>query len=115
VSGVSDLVVRKISCELEDGAKLTIVAERPRGAGHGEESVSAELVRDEGPVEIAEARLTTEYGPDGQARRFGIELLLPGEEEPPLRGAGVLREDGGFDFSLEGVAGVASYSEGSDP
>ena len=105
---MSDRVVRKISCELEDGATLTVVASRPRDdADHGRETVSAELVRAGEPVQIAEVRLTTEYDGEGRARRLGIELLLPDEEEPPLRGAGVLREDGRFDFSLEGMKGVA--------
>jgi hypothetical protein len=105
---VPDSVVRTIECELEDASRLTIRAERPAGAAnHGEETVTAKLTRAEGPVAIDEARLTTEYGPGGEARRLGIELLLADPEEPPLRGAGVLREDGRFDFALEGVKGVA--------
>ena len=45
---------------------------------------------DGAPVEVSEALLSTEYGPDGVQRRATLELWIDGEEGQPLRGAGTL-------------------------
>jgi hypothetical protein len=104
-------IVRRLGCVLEDGALLALGAARPKGAGgHGDEAVSARLVDGDGEaMEIAEARLTTEYDAGGQPQRIGLELLPAEEAAPPLRAAGTAAEDGGFDFVLDGTPGTAVY------
>src|SRR6188474_3404818 len=82
---------RSIGVVFADGGLLALSASRPEGAGgHGEERVSAVLCDPDGaPVEVSEALLSTEYGPDGVQRRATLELWI-GEEMQPLRGAGSL-------------------------
>jgi hypothetical protein len=96
---------------------------RPPGASeHGEELLTAILCDPDGaPVEVAEALLSTEYGPDGVQRRATLELWTDGEEGQPLRGAGTLisaaqvRRPGAesdiafFRWSLEGREGLGHY------
>ena len=78
--------LRVISASFDDGALLAVAALRPRGAaGHDADAVGAVLVSAEGEVaQIDDALLSTEYGPDGGARRLGLELYgsTPG---PPIR------------------------------
>jgi hypothetical protein len=78
--------LRVISASFEDGALLGVVALRPREApGHDADAVGAVLVSSEGEVARPhEALLSTEYGPDGRARRLGLELY-EGPTDPPLR------------------------------
>ena len=79
---------RSIGIVFSDGGLLALSAERPAGAGgHGDEQISAVLCGPDGaPVEVSEALLSTEYGPDGVQRRATLELWV-GEEMQPLRGA----------------------------
>jgi hypothetical protein len=78
--------LRVISASFDDGAVLAVAALRPReAAGHDADAVGAVLVSAQGEVtRPPEALLSTEYGPDGKARRLGLELY---EEptEPPVR------------------------------
>lgn len=72
-----DLVeaVRIVSGRLADGRLIAIAALRPVGArGHGEELVSGLLGNAEGFEQVDETLVSTEYGPDGNPRRVGIEL-----------------------------------------
>jgi hypothetical protein len=78
--------LRVISARFDDGALLAVAALRPRGAaGHDADAVGAVLVSAEGEVaQVHEALLSTEYGPDGSARRLGVELY--GDSTgPPIR------------------------------
>ncbi len=114
---------RSIGIVFADGGLLALSAVRPREAGgHGEESVAALLCGPDGaPVEVSEALLSTEYGPDGVQRRATLELWLDGEEGQPLRGAGTLISSGSvshpdlrgeiafFRWSLEGREGLGHY------
>jgi hypothetical protein len=78
-------VLRVVEAGLGDGRAVAIAALRPANApGHGDELVAGILVSD-GPVEdLAEALLSTEYGPDGLPRRLGLELYR--DEDPiPIR------------------------------
>ena len=79
--------LRVISASFDDGAVLGVAALRPRGsAGHDTDAVAAVLVSPEGEVALPhEALLSTEYGPDGKARRLGLELYED-PTGPPLRG-----------------------------
>ena len=75
---------------------------------------------DGAPVEVSEALLSTEYGPDGVQRRATLELWID-EEGQPLRGAGTLisaapvrraglsAEVAFFRWSLEGRDGLGHY------
>ena len=113
---------RSIGIVFADGGLLALSAARPVGAvGHGEEAVSAVLCDPDGaPVEVAEALLSTEYGPDGVQRRATLELWT-GEDAHPLRGSGTLisaakveREGlsadvAFFRWSLDGRDGLGHY------
>jgi hypothetical protein len=78
--------LRLISATFDDGALLAVAALRPRGAaGHDADAVGAILVSPEGEVTRPhEALLSTEYGPDGSARRLGLELYED-NAGPPVR------------------------------
>ncbi len=114
---------RSIGIAFSDGGLLALSAVRPEGAGgHGEEHVAAVLCGPDGaPVEVSEALLSTEYGPDGVQRRATLELWVDGDEGQPLRGAGTLisassvnhpglrGEIAFFRWSLEGREGLGHY------
>jgi hypothetical protein len=119
-----DRVVRRsIGIAFEDGGLLALSAVRPgEAAGHGDEVVAAVLCDSDGaPVEVSEALLSTEYGPDGVQRRATIELWLDEEAAQPMRGAGSLisaasvrrpglaAEVAFFRWSLEGRQGLGHY------
>jgi hypothetical protein len=114
---------RSIGVVFSDGGLLALSAVRPAGASdHGEETVAAVLCEPDGaPVEVSEALLSTEYGPDGVQRRANLELWTDGEDGQPLRGAGTLisassvRREGldaeiaFFRWSVEGREGLGHY------
>jgi hypothetical protein len=77
--------LRVVEAGLGDGRAVAIVALRPAGApGHGDELVAGVLLADTAVEDLAEALLSTEYGPDGLPRRLGLELYR--HEDPiPLR------------------------------
>jgi hypothetical protein len=78
-----------ISASFDDGALLAVAALRPPGAaGHDADAVAAILVSPEGEAtELHHALLSTEYGPDGSARRLGLELYGD-PANPPTRVVG---------------------------
>jgi hypothetical protein len=114
---------RSIGIVFSDGGLLALSAVRPAAAsGHGDERVTAILSDPDGvPIEVSEALLSTEYGPDGVPRRATLELWTDGEEGQPLRGAGALigatsveragpaSEIAFFRWSLEGRDGLGHY------
>jgi hypothetical protein len=114
---------RSIGIVFSDGGLLALSAERPAGAGgHGDEQVSAVLCGADGaPVEVSEALLSTEYGPDGVQRRATLELWTDENDAQPIRGAGTLissakvRRSGTvseiafFRWSVEGREGLGHY------
>jgi len=80
--------LRVLSIAGSDGTLLALAALRPPGAaGHGEETVRAVLVRDGQAIELETALLSSEHGPDGVARRVGVELYER-SDSLPLRGGG---------------------------
>lgn len=119
---------RSIGIVFSDGGLLALSAERPAGAGHhGAEQVAAVLCDPDGaPVEVSEALLSTEYGPDGVQRRATLELWPEEESEQPLRGAGTLISSASvrrgslssrvafFRWSLEGRDGLGHYEISRD-
>jgi hypothetical protein len=123
MSSEDQIVRRSIGIAFSDGGLLALSAARPAGAsGHGDETVAAVLCGPDGaPVEVSEALLSTEYGPDGVQRRATLELWLDGEDSPPLRGAGTLISASAiahpgltgtiafFRWSLEGREGLGHY------
>jgi hypothetical protein len=123
MSGQGQIVRRSIGIAFSDGGLLALTAVRPpASAGHGEEVVAAVLCDPDGaPLEVSEALLSTEYGPDGVQRRATLELWTDGEEGQPLRGAGTLisaapvRRPGlnaqiaFFRWSVEGRDGLGHY------
>jgi hypothetical protein len=111
--------LRVISASFEDGALLAVAAVRPEKAkGHDAEAVRAALVAPQGEVtQLHEALVSTEYGPDGRARRLGLELY-EGATEPPIRvmadrltearqDAG--REQTALTLRMEGTPGTGLY------
>jgi hypothetical protein len=114
---------RSIGIVFSDGGLLALSAVRPPGAGeHGGEEVAVVLCGPDGaPVEVAEALLSTEYGPDGVQRRATLELWIDAETGQPQRGGGTLisaakiRRPGliadvaFFRWSVEGREGLGHY------
>jgi hypothetical protein len=119
----AQIVRRSIGVVFADGGLLALSATRPaRGRGHGDETVTAVLCGADGaPVDVSEALLSTEYGPDGVQRRATLELWLDGEDAAPIRGAGSLisasevNHPGAtgtiafFRWALEGREGLGHY------
>jgi len=67
--------VRVLTARLGDGRGLALVALRPAGArGHGDDAVAGLLIADGETESLAEALISTEYGPDRRVRRVGLEL-----------------------------------------
>jgi hypothetical protein len=114
---------RSIGVVFSDGGLLALSAVRPPQAyEHGEEALTAILCGPDGaPVEVAEALLSTEYGPDGVQRRATLELWIDNHDEQPLRGAGTLisasavhrpgldAEIAFFRWSVDGREGLGHY------
>lgn len=121
--GYDQALRRSIGIVFSDGGLLALSASRPAGSGgHGDERVTAVLCDpDAAPVEVSEALLSTEYGPDGVQRRATLELWTDDESNQPLRGAGTLisaakiRQPGiesdiaFFRWSVEGREGLGHY------
>jgi len=117
------IVRRSIGVVFADGGLLALSTARPSGArGHGDETVAAVLCGADGaPVDVSEALLSTEYGPDGVQRRATLELWLADEDTHPLRGAGSLISASAinhpeatgtiafFRWALEGREGLGHY------
>ena len=75
--------LRVLSGRFEDGRTIAIAAVRPVGTGgHGDELIAGALGDDEGFERLEQVLLSTEYGPDGLARRIGLELYRPSSELP---------------------------------
>src|SRR3954454_5407486 len=114
---------RSIGIVFSDGGLLALSAVRSAGAAdHGAEEVVAILCGPDGaPVEVSEALLSTEYGPDGVQRRATLELWIDGDDGQPLRGAGTLissspvrraglnAEVAFFRWSVDGRDGLGHY------
>jgi hypothetical protein len=93
--------LRTISALVDEGNALLAVSRRPRDAmGHGQEKVTAELLRDGRGVAVEETRISTVYDSGGRQRSAGLELWLPGEELPH-RGSGLVIA--GSSLDLEGL------------
>ncbi|HSS04641.1 MAG TPA: hypothetical protein VLK89_05590 [Solirubrobacterales bacterium] len=121
--GSNQVLRRSIGIVFSDGGLLALSAVRPQGSSeHGDEVVAAVLCGPDGaPVEISEALLSTEYGPDGVQRRATLELWTDSEEGQPQRGGGTLisvakvRRPGMiadiafFRWSVEGRDGLGHY------
>jgi hypothetical protein len=75
-----------IAAGFEDGGLLAVAALRPREAdGHDADILEGVMVSPQGDaVHLEEVLLSAEYGPDGKARRLGLELYK-GSDGPPLR------------------------------
>src|SRR5829696_804143 len=113
---------RSIGIVFSDGGLLALSAVREADAAdHGAEQVVAILCDpDAAPVEVSEALLSTEYGPDGVQRRATLELWID-DGGQPLRGAGTLISSSAvhrpgldsnvafFRWSLEGREGLGHY------
>jgi hypothetical protein len=75
-----------LSACFNDGALLAVAALRPREAnGHDADLVEGVMVSPDGDtVRLHEVLLSREYGPDGKARRLGLELYER-VDGPPVR------------------------------
>jgi hypothetical protein len=75
--------LRAVSALFDSGSAVLALARRPRGAhGHGEELVTAVIVREGEALPVEDARLSTVYDGDGRQRTAGLELWLPEEDFP---------------------------------
>jgi hypothetical protein len=119
--------VTLISASFDDGTALAVLATRQSDAdGHDADEVAA-LVTLPGsdPTRIAEALLSTEYGPDGTAKRIGLELYeeldsVPmriaanRDGEPTVSADGARRTVSRMVFRFDGKSG-AGVHEVIDP
>lgn len=93
--------LRTMAAVFDPGLAVLAFARRPRGArGHGDERVTAWIVRDGTPLAVEEARISTVYDGEGRQRSAGMELWLPGEDFP-RRVSGTARA--GASLTLEGL------------
>jgi hypothetical protein len=84
--------LRVLTVALPDGRRIALAAVRPAGSpGHGSDAVGAVLVADAGAEQLADALISTEYGPDELPRRLGLELYLA-DDALPLRVAADVSE-----------------------
>jgi hypothetical protein len=123
MSGDQAALRRSIGIVFSDGGLFALTAVRPAGQEtHGDEQVAAILCDPDGaPVEVSEALLSTEYGPDGVQRRATLELWPDEESAAPMRGSGTLisssplsrpglnAEVAFFRWTLEGRDGLGHY------
>jgi hypothetical protein len=113
--------LRSISALVDEHNALLALAQRPRNAlGHGQERISAQLLRDGKITAVDDARLSTVYDSGGRQRSAGLELWLPGEELPH-RGSGSVIAGSSLDLDsvrvhtavfrwrLDGRDGVGAY------
>ncbi len=109
MSSEGSIVRRSIGVAFTDGGLLALSAARPgRARGHGEETVAAVLCGADGaPIDVSEALLSTEYGPDGVQRRATLELWLDDEDSHPVRGAGSLIS--ASEVSHSGLTGTIAF------
>jgi hypothetical protein len=107
--------LRLISATFDDGALLAVAALRPRGAtGHAADAVEAILVSPEGEVSRPhEALLSTEYGPDGSARRLGLELYEESAGPPVRIAADRIADAGDGDGAAGGGTALALRMDGT--
>jgi hypothetical protein len=109
---------RVICASFDDSALAAVVARPASAANPDEDRIAVAVVGEAGPEEIAEALLSTEYDPDGQVRRIGIELwpeaggvgarrLAADRSGDPSSGAldGATREVTPMAFRLDGQRG----------
>jgi hypothetical protein len=67
--------VRVLTARFEDDRCLALVAIHPADAdAHGGDAIAGVVVSDGEPEALAEALMSTEYGPTGEIRRLGLEL-----------------------------------------
>jgi hypothetical protein len=115
-------LTRSLAAWLDEGPSVTVAAVRPaRAQNHAEEAVWGALLDAQGPVAVADPRVSTTYDADGHQRRAGLELWLGEEDDYPRRGAGQvlcgssvelgqLRLDCAFfAWHLDGREGVGRY------
>ena len=93
--------LRTLAAVFEPGLAILALSRRPRGShGHGDEQVTAWILRDGAALAVEDARISTIYDGDGRQRSAGLELWLPGEDFP-RRASGTARA--GASLTLEGL------------
>jgi hypothetical protein len=83
--------LREVAAWFERDEGITTLALRPlKAKGHGTDAVFASVIEPEGPMPVAEARLSTTYAGSGVPTRMGLELWVGDEEaeQYPRRVAG---------------------------
>jgi hypothetical protein len=73
--------VRQILAWFAPDDGIALCSRRPRGAkGHDRDAVAATVLQPDGPVAVADGRLSTTYAQSGLPARVGLELWLTEEE-----------------------------------
>jgi hypothetical protein len=94
--------LRSISAAFDAENAVLALAQRPRGVpGHGDEKVTAWLLRDGEPHDVEDGRISTIYDGEGRQRGAGLELWMPGEDFPRRANGTVVA---GSSLQLEGLA-----------
>ena len=116
-------LIRHLTVPTADGGLILLTAHRPAGsADHAAERTSAWLLERVGATPFVEALLSTQYGPDGQPSRVGLELWREDPDAPAMRAAGAhpVRERGSgsgsngtsaalLHTSADGTTGIGDY------
>jgi hypothetical protein len=94
--------LRSISAAFDRENAVLALAQRPRGVpGHGEERVTAWMLRDGEPFAVEDGRISTIYDGEGRQRSAGLELWMPGEDFPRRANGTVVA---GSSLQLEGLS-----------
>jgi hypothetical protein len=111
--------VRQVLAWFGPDDAVALCSRRPRGAkGHDRDAVVATVLEPEGPVAVADPRLSTTYAGSGRPARVGLELWLTEEENQfPRRVSGEALgadADGQAGDLVVGLQAFRCHSRGRD-
>ncbi len=80
---------RTVTAWFDDTHAISLAAIRSAKAkSHADEAVTAFVLGEDGPLSVADPRLSTTYDAEGRQRSAGMELLVEADDEYPIRTAG---------------------------
>ena len=83
------VLARTVTAWFDETHAVSLAAIRSAKAkSHADEAVTAVVFGENGPVQVAEPRMSTTYDAEGRQRSVGLELYVGAEDEYPIRAAG---------------------------